>query len=125
MIASFAVAAGIYVARILDRKTSRDSVDLVTDSGHDHRLPASGNFGQLIRRNYPVAIGNRLGGGPHEADGVIDRLCTRLDLIAGNVELPRAGLSDLFVLFQSGAGGLMVSPIRFLGHTPPLEMRIL
>ena len=51
--------AGLYVSRVIDRKESRGEVFLVTDGGLHHQLAASGNFGQKIRRNFPLAIGNK------------------------------------------------------------------
>ena len=95
--------AGIYVTRIIDRKVSRGRVFLITDGGLHHHLAASGNFGQVIRRNYPVAIGNRLGAQDQEEATVVGCLCTPLDLLADKVRLPVAQIGDLFVVFQSGA----------------------
>ena len=51
--------SGFYVTRVVDRKESRGKTFLVVDGGMHHQLAASGNFGQVIRRNYPVAIANR------------------------------------------------------------------
>ncbi|MGZ5183407.1 MAG: pyridoxal-dependent decarboxylase, exosortase A system-associated, partial [Ramlibacter sp.] len=96
--------AGVYVARVVDRKVSRGQVFLVTDGGLHHHLAASGNFGQVIRKNYPVAIGNRVDG-PKEAVSVVGPLCTPLDLLAERMELPQADVGDLVVVFQSGAYG--------------------
>ena len=95
--------AGIYVARVIDRKVSRGRLFLITDGGLHHQLAASGNFGQVIRRNYPVAIGNRIGDAEQEEATVVGCLCTPLDLLADNVRLPVAEIGDLFVVFQSGA----------------------
>ncbi|HUN52627.1 MAG TPA: pyridoxal-dependent decarboxylase, exosortase A system-associated [Candidatus Sulfotelmatobacter sp.] len=114
--------AGIYVTRILDRKESRGQVFLVTDGGMHHQLAASGNFGQVIRRNYPVAIGNRLGQTATETASVVGCLCTPLDLLADKMLLPRAEVGDLVVVFQSGAYGLTASPTAFLGHPMPAEV---
>ena len=116
--------AGLYVARIVDRKVSRGHTYLVTDGGLHHQLAASGNFGQVIRRNYPVAIGNRIGSDATENVSVVGCLCTPLDVLADNVELPRAGIGDLVVLFQSGAYGLTASPINFLSHPVPAEVLV-
>jgi len=115
--------AGVYVSRIVDRKVSRGRVFLITDGGLHHQLAASGNFGQTIRRNYPVAIGNRMGG-PNQTVSVVGCLCTPLDLLADNVELPAAEIGDLVVVFQSGAYGLTASPTAFLGHPAPIELLI-
>lgn len=113
--------AGIYVCRIIDRKVSRGQVFLVTDGGMHHHLAASGNFGQVIRKNYPVAIGNRMKGEQREVASVVGPLCTPLDLLADRMELAKATVGDLVVVFQSGAYGLTASPVAFLGHPPPLE----
>jgi diaminopimelate decarboxylase len=116
--------AGLYVTRVIDRKESRGQIFLVTDGGLHHQLAASGNFGQVIRRNYPVAIANRMGRNATETVSVVGCLCTPLDLLADKVELPRAGIGDLVVVFQSGAYGLTASPINFLSHLAPLEVLV-
>lgn len=115
---------GIYVSRVVDRKESRGQVFLVTDGGLNHQLAASGNFGQKIRRNYPVAIGTRMGAPHGETASVVGCLCTPLDLLAERVSLPRADVGDLVVIFQSGAYGLTASPTQFLGHPPPVEVLV-
>ncbi|MGE5491388.1 MAG: pyridoxal-dependent decarboxylase, exosortase A system-associated [Actinomycetota bacterium] len=117
--------AGIYVCRVVDRKVSRGLVHLVTDGGLHHHLAASGNFGQVIRKNYPVAIGNRMApGAPREIASVVGPLCTPLDLLADRMELPVAQPGDLVVVFQSGAYGLTASPHGFLSHPAPLEVLV-
>jgi diaminopimelate decarboxylase len=113
--------AGIYVCRVVDRKISRGQVFLVTDGGLHHHLAASGNFGQTIRKNYPVAIGNRMVGARRELASVVGPLCTPLDLLADQMALAEAEPGDLIVVFQSGAYGLTASPTAFLGHPPPEE----
>jgi diaminopimelate decarboxylase len=115
---------GVYVTRVVDRKESRGRQYLVVDGGLHHQLAASGNFGQVIRRNYPIAVGNRLGGGAHEVVNVVGCLCTPLDLLGDNVSLPQAEIGDLIVLFQAGAYGLTASPTAFLGHPPPVEVLV-
>lgn len=116
--------AGIYVARVIDRKVSRGQVFLVTDGGMHQHLAASGNFGQVVRRNYPVAIGNRLQATEHEVASVVGPLCTPLDLLAEGVELAVAQPGDLVVVFQSGAYGLSASPQAFLGHPVCAEVLV-
>lgn len=116
--------AGIYVARIVDRKISRGQTYLVVDGGLNHHLSASGNFGQTIRKNYPVAIGNRMNTPEREIASVVGPLCTPLDLLADRMELPVAAVGDLVVIFQSGAYGASASPHGFLGHPPPVEVLV-
>jgi diaminopimelate decarboxylase len=101
---------------------SRGRVFLVTDGGLHHHLAASGNFGQVLRKNYPVLIGNRVAGGPREVATVVGPLCTPLDLLADNMEMARAEIGDLVVVFQSGAYGLTASPLAFLSHPSPAEL---
>jgi diaminopimelate decarboxylase len=120
--------AGLYVTRILDRKVSRGKVFLVTDGGLNHHLSASGNFGQVIRKNYPVAIGNRQGDAAIEAGleeaTIVGPLCTPLDLLADRMTLPVAQPGDLVVVFQSGAYGASASPQAFLGHPGCTEVLV-
>ena len=116
--------AGVYVARVLDRKLSRGQVFLVTDGGMHHHLAASGNFGQVIRRNYPVVIGNRLQSAQRETASVVGPLCTPLDLLADRMELAVAQPGDLVAVLQSGAYGASASPQAFLGHPACLEVLV-
>lgn len=113
---------GAYVTKVLDRKTSRGETFLVTDGGLHHHLALSGNFGQVIRRNYPLAIADKAGLDAVEAVDIVGRLCTPLDRLGDAVSLPRAEVGDLVVIFQSGAYGATASPINFLGHPPPAEI---
>jgi diaminopimelate decarboxylase len=116
--------SGIYVTRIVDRKVSRGQVFLVCDGGLNHHLAASGNFGQVVRKNYPVTIGNRAGSTEREVASVVGPLCTPLDLLADRLELPVAQVGDLVVVFQSGAYGASASPQAFLGHPACLEVLV-
>lgn len=116
--------AGLYVCRVIDRKESRGQVFLVTDGGLHHQLAASGNFGQVIRRNYPLAIGNKYRFEPAEVASVVGCLCTPLDLLGDKCDLPVAEVGDLVVIFQSGAYGLTASPTAFLSHPAPVEVLV-
>ncbi len=116
--------AGVYVCRVVDRKVSRGQVFLVTDGGLHHHLAASGNFGQVIRKNYPVAIGNRIGDEPEAGVSVVGPLCTPLDLLGERMSLARAEPGDLVVVFQSGAYGITASPQGFLSHPGAAEVLV-
>ncbi len=116
--------AGIYVAEVVDRKVSRGHTFLVTNGGLHHHLAASGNFGQVVRKNYPVVVGNRVTGTEREIVSVVGPLCTPLDLLADRMELAKAEVGDLIVVFQSGAYGLTASPARFLGHPDCVEVLV-
>ena len=113
--------AGLYVCRVIDRKISRGQVFLVTDGGLHHHLAASGNFGQVIRKNYPVVIANKMNPSHTETASIVGPLCTPLDLLADKMELAPAEVGDFVAILQSGAYGLTASPLRFLSHPAPME----
>ena len=118
--------AGVYVTRVVDVKESRGRSYAVVDGGMHHQLAASGNFGQVIRRNYPLVIGSRADPAPTETEtvSVVGCLCTPLDLLGDKVELPTADIGYLIVVFQAGAYGLTASPTAFLGHPAPREVLV-
>ena len=116
--------AGVYLTRIVDRKVSRGKTFLVVDGGLHHQLAASGNFGQAVRRNYPLAVATRIGQPAEEQVEVVGCLCTPLDLLGADVALPRAEIGDLIAIFQAGAYGLTASPTAFLGHPAPVEVLV-
>ena len=116
--------AGVYLTRILDRKESHGEVYLVTDGGLHHQLAASGNFGTVVRRNYPVAIASRFGAEPEEIANVVGCLCTPLDRLADKAHLPRAEVGDLVAVFCAGAYGASASPAAFLAQGPAAEVLI-
>jgi diaminopimelate decarboxylase len=116
--------AGVYIARVVDKKVSRGQVYLVTDGGLHHHLSASGNFGQVVRKNYPVTVANRMGASALQNASVVGPLCTPLDLLADRMDLPLAQIGDLVAVFQSGAYGASASPQAFLGHPPCVEVLV-
>lgn len=116
--------AGIYVCRVLERKLSRGQVFLVTDGGLHHHLAASGNLGQVIRKNYPVIIGNKVHGAEKEVASIVGPLCTPLDMLADQLPMAKAAAGDLVVVLQSGAYGLTASPQAFLNHPVPIEVLV-
>lgn len=116
--------AGVYLCRIVDRKVSHGVTYLVTDGGLHHQLAASGNFGTVVRRNYPVAVATKFDAEPDEEVNVVGCLCTPLDRLADAALLPRAEVGDLIAVFCAGAYGATASPSAFLGHGPALEMLV-
>ena len=114
--------AGIYVSKVIDKKVSRGTNYLVCDGGLHHHLANSGNFGQVIRKNYPVAIGNKLKGDVQELVNIVGPLCTPLDILADKVMLPEASMGDYVVIFQSGAYGASASPQNFLSQPQVSEL---
>jgi diaminopimelate decarboxylase len=116
--------AGVYLTRIVDRKESHGRIFLVTDGGLHHQLAASGNFGTVVRRNYPAAIATRFGAAPEEEASIVGCLCTPLDRLADDALLPRAEPGDVVAIFLAGAYGATASPAAFLGHPAPREIAI-
>ena len=113
---------GTYLSTIVDKKQSRDKTYLVTDGGMHHHLANSGNFGQVIRKNYPVLIASNMNDSDTELVDVVGPLCTPLDILASNIELPIADVGDLFAVQQSGAYGASASPHRFLSQPEVREI---
>lgn len=116
--------AGIYACQVVDKKVSRGTTYLVCNGGLHHHLANSGNFGQVIRKNYPVAIGNKLSSDTTELVTIVGPLCTPLDILADRVELPEAEVGDWVVVYQSGAYGPTASPQDFLGHPNVVELLV-
>ncbi len=114
--------SGVYLARVIERKVSHGEVFLITDGGLHHQLAASGNFGTVVRRNYPVAIATRFGAPVEEEASVVGCLCTPLDVLAVKAGFPRAEAGDLVAVFCAGAYGATASPSAFLGHGPAAEV---
>ena len=115
--------AGVYLTRVIDRKVSHGENFLIVDGGLHHQLAASGNFGTVVRRNYPLAVANRMDAEP-EVQNVVGCLCTPLDLLGNQVMLPRADVGDLIAIFCAGAYGASASPVAFLGHGPAVEILV-
>jgi diaminopimelate decarboxylase len=116
--------AGIYLARVTDVKVSRGKKFVIVDGGMHHHLAASGNLGQVIKRNFPSALVNKLNASPVETVDVVGPLCTPLDTLARDVDLPTPEPGDLFGIFQSGAYALTASPLGFLSRPTPPEVLV-
>ncbi|QDX25534.1 pyridoxal-dependent decarboxylase, exosortase A system-associated [Sphingomonas suaedae] len=113
---------GVYLTRIVDRKVSGEETFLICDGGLNHQLAASGNFGTVVRRNYPIAIAGKMGIAADETVSVVGPLCTPLDRLGDKVALPHAEPGDVVALFLAGAYGASASPAAFLGHGPAAEI---
>ena len=116
--------AGVYIAKIIDKKASRGQTFLITDGGMHHHLAVTGNLGQVIRKNYPVAIANKMLAHEKEVVNIVGPLCTPLDVLAEKMALPITEVGDLVAIFQSGAYGLTASPVNFLSHERASEVLV-
>lgn len=121
---------GAYVSRVTEIKETRGKRFVILDGGMHHVFPATGNFGQLVKKNYPVANLTR---GTGSDDGALESpdnapqevcgpLCTPMDSLARGVRIPRAEPGDLVGFFASGAYSYAASPLLFLSHDTPLEL---
>ncbi len=122
--------AGIYISQVIDKKESRGQTYLITDGGLHHHLSNSGNFGQVIRKNYPIVISTQKERQTErqalntENIIIVGPLCTPLDILANKMELPKTEINDYVVVLQSGAYGKTASPESFLGHPSVTEILI-
>ena len=116
--------AGIYVARVRSVKTCRGTTFVVLDGGMNHHLAASGNLGQVVRRDYPMLNLSRSDSADKKTVVVVGPLCTPIDTLGRKVILTSPRAEDLLGIFQSGAYGLTASPINFLSHPTPVEVLV-
>jgi diaminopimelate decarboxylase len=121
--------SGIYISQVIDKKQSRGTHYLICNGGLHHHLANSGNFGQVIRKNFPVRISKcsstkemTLSEQIKEKVSIVGPLCTPLDILAEKIELPCAEIGDYVVILQSGAYGKSASPEAFLGHPVAKEI---
>lgn len=116
--------AGYYLTKVIDIKISQGQKFVVVDGGMHHHLANSGNFGQTLRKNYPLLVANKITQIPSENVNVVGPLCTPLDIVAKDVKLPPIDIGDTIAVLQSGAYGYSASPLKFLGHEEPVELLI-
>jgi diaminopimelate decarboxylase len=120
----FVGEAGLYISEVVECKESRGEIFAITNGGLHHHLSASGNFGQIIRKNYPVCVANNVSSEIKEKVSIVGPLCTPLDIIADKMALPTINIGDLIAVYQSGAYGFTASPRDFLSHPHPLEILV-
>lgn len=116
--------AGLYVTRVLDVKESRGTTYVVVDGGMHHHIAATGNFGQVFRKAYPMASLNHLGEPAAAVASVVGPCCTPLDQFGAKVALSRAREGDLLGVFMSGAYGPSASSLAFLSHPAAAEVLV-
>jgi len=116
---------GLYVTRVLDVKRSRGVTYAVADGGMNHHITATGNFGQVFRKPYPMLVLNRLQQPCDASLTVVGPCCTPLDVLGQKLELPSPSPGDLIGVFYSGAYGYSASSLNFLSHPTPAEALVL
>ena len=116
--------SGIYVVQVLDIKKSRGKTYVVVNGGMNHHLAASGNLGQVIKKNFPLVNCSRLSGGEPEVMDVVGPLCTPLDTLGRGVQMAMPEVGDFLGILQSGAYARTASPLGFLSHVTPPEVLV-
>ncbi|MEO1201570.1 MAG: type III PLP-dependent enzyme [Pseudomonadota bacterium] len=116
--------AGAYIARVVSVKMSRGTRFVVLDGGMNHHLAASGNLGQVIKKDYPILNVSKSPELSLEPAVVVGPLCTPLDTLGRRAQLPETEVGDLIAVLQSGAYGLSASPVGFLSHRLPAELLV-
>ncbi|MGC4390290.1 type III PLP-dependent enzyme [Agrobacterium sp. M50-1] len=115
---------GVYVAEVNSVKSSRGTTFVVMDGGMHHHLAASGNLGQIVKRNYPIVAPAMMLAEHEETATLVGPLCTPLDTLARNAALPKLKAGDLLAILQSGAYGASASPAGFLSHAAAKEVLV-
>jgi diaminopimelate decarboxylase len=108
--------AGLYVCRVLDKKSTAGNTFIVTNGGLHHFSAATGNFGQVLKKNHPIWPLHPNLDAPDQSVTISGRLCTPIDVFAKGVTLPPLEIGDALVFFQAGAYGPTASPGEFLSH---------
>jgi len=119
-----AANAGVYLMQVVAIKHSRGTRFVICDGGMHHHLAASGNLGQVVKRDYPIVAATRLHATEREPAMLTGPLCTPLDTLGRQCRLPALEPGDLVAVLQSGAYGLTASPIGFLSHPTPAEVLV-
>jgi diaminopimelate decarboxylase len=116
--------AGVYLMTVRAVKESRGQRFVITDGGMHHHLAASGNLGQVIKRDYPLLAATCRDGPARGQTFVVGPLCTPLDTLGRQTPLASVEPGDVIAVLQSGAYGLTSSPVGFLSHPMPAEVLI-
>lgn len=113
--------AGLFVVGVRYVKTSRGERFAIADGGTNHHMAAVG-IGSFVKRNFPMALLNRIDEPASESWTVTGPLCTPGDTLGRKVALPPVRPGDLLGVFRSGAYGPSASPVLFLSHGHPAEV---
>ncbi|MEO0792211.1 MAG: type III PLP-dependent enzyme [Pseudomonadota bacterium] len=116
--------AGVYLMQVRAVKHSRGERFLICDGGMHHHLAASGNLGQVIKRDYPLVAADAMNDRARSQANVVGPLCTPLDTLGRKTPMPKLSAGQLVGVLQSGAYGVSASPVGFLSHPEPVEVLV-
>lgn len=115
---------GYLLSTVVAEKRSRGKEIRLLDAGFNAHLAAWGMMGSIIRRNWPIW---NIDGEPDSETGtymLTGPLCTTIDTLADDLELPRLSRGDAIAVGSSGAYGLSSSPVRFISQPIPRELLV-
>lgn len=116
--------SGYFLTQVVNVKESRGKSIALCDGGFNNHLAACGLMGSVIRRNWPMWNITASPSAPRRVHQVAGPLCTTIDTLASDVELPALGIGDILAVGSSGAYGLTASPIHFISHPVPREYMV-
>lgn len=116
-----AASCGCFLTKVLYTKQMNGKKFAIADGGMNNHFSLA-SIGRLLKRDFPVAVLND--SQDSEVVSIAGPLCTPVDMIASNVNLPLIKPNDILVLKNAGAYGYTYSPQMFLSHPAPIEMLI-
>lgn len=116
--------AGVYLTRVVDVKQSRGKTFVVTDGGMNHHISATGNWGQVFRKPYPILNVSADPAAALEQTDLVGPCCTPLDMFGTDIQMALPQPGDIIGVFLSGAYGYSVSSLKFLSHPEPAEVLV-
>ncbi len=117
-ISRFLVAeCGEYITKIIDKKVSRGEIFLITDGGIHHFMRTAlfgENHSAYVIQNNPNNILEKV--------NITGSLCTSIDVISKQINLPKVEIGDRIVIEKTGCYGLNAAINHFLSHEMPTEL---
>jgi diaminopimelate decarboxylase len=116
---------GYCLTSIIGEKLSRGTHVRLCDVGFNNHLGACGMMGTIIRRNWQFW---KVGGdqtAPVQPHLLVGPLCTTIDQLATQLEMPALKTGDVLAIGSSGAYGVTASPTRFISHPDPREYLVI
>lgn len=113
---------GFLLTRVIRNKSSRGTTICLCDAGFNNHLAACGMMGTIIRRNWPIENVSSTDAASSKEYTLVGPLCTTIDILASDIELPETNDGDLLAIGSSGAYGHTASPARFISHPEPREI---
>ena len=112
---------GVYLSRVLELKESRGERFVITDGGINQFVRP-----MLMKVHHEAAVVNKLEQPGTVSAKVTGPLCTPIDVTSQEIKTPDSiAIDDLIGIFNAGAYGYSMSPLRFLSHPTAAEVLVL